>query len=145
MLTPDQIEALGLRAEVIVEPIVDFLISDIARRISQAGQLTSTAAYQTWRRQQLGVSQRELKAELRKRLKVSHRELRKLLTQSAEVGYNFDIRRLPYVQSVPFSKNTAVQQIVAAAVRMAQEDLTNMVQTLGFVGPDGMARELTEA
>lgn len=145
MLTPDQIEALGLRAETIVEPIVDFLISDIARRISKAGQLTSTAAYQAWRLQNLGISQRRLKEELQKRLKVSQRELEKLLTQSAEVGYDFDIRHLPHTQAVPFSDNTTVQQIVAAAVQMAQEDLTNMVQTLGFVGPDGMARELTEA
>ena len=145
MLTPDQIEALGLRAETIVEPIADFLISDIARRISQAGQLTSTAAYQAWRLQNLGISQRRLKEELQKRLKVSQRELEKLLTQSAEVGYDFDIRHLPHTQAVPFSDNTTVQQIVAAVVQMAQEDFTNMVQTLGFVGPDGMARELTEA
>ena len=145
MLTPDQIEALGIRAEAIVEPIVEFLISDIARRVSQAGQLTSTAAYQTWRLQNLGISQRKLKEELQKRLKVSRRELEKLLTQSAEVGYNFDIRRLPHTRAVPFSDNATVQQIVAAAVQMAQEGLSNMVQTLGFVGPDGMARELTEA
>ena len=83
MLTADQIEALGDKAQQLISPVTDFLIEEIARRISEAGQLTSTAAYQTWRLQQLGVSQRQLKKELRKRLKVSHRELRKLLEQSA--------------------------------------------------------------
>lgn len=145
MLTHDQIEALGIKAQQITAPIVDFLIEDIARRISEAGQLTSTASYQTWRLQQLGVSQRQLKKELRKRLKVSHRELRKLLTQSAEVGYNFDIKNLPYVQAVSFAQNKTVQQIVDVAVQMAQEDLTNMVQTMGFVGHDGKAVPLTQA
>lgn len=145
MLTPNQIDALGEKAYQITEPIVNFLIEEIARRISQAGQLTSTASYQVWRLQQLGMSQRQLKKELRKRLKVSHRELRQLLAQSAEVGYNFDISNLPYVQAVSFAQNKTVQQIVAAAVEMARDDLTNMVQTLGFVGHDGKALPLTQA
>lgn len=145
MLTTDQIEALGDKARQITDPIVDYLIEDIARRVSEAGQLTSTASYQVWRLQQLGMSQRQLKKELRKRLKVSHRELRKLLTQSAEVGYNFDISKHPYVQAVPFSKNETIQQIVNAAAQMAQEDLTNITQTIGFVTPNGKAVGLTDA
>ena len=79
MLTADQIEALGDKVVQIISPVTDFLIEDIARRISEAGQITSTAVYQTWRLQQLGVSQRQLKKELKKRLKVSNRELRKLI------------------------------------------------------------------
>lgn len=145
MLTADQIDALGIKAQQITEPITEFLIQDIARRVSEAGQLTSTAAYQVWKLQKLGVSQRQMKKELRRLLKVSHRELRKLLTQSAEVGYNFDIKNLPFVQSVPFSKNSIIQEIVDVAVRMAREDLSNMVQTMGFVGPNGKALPLTQA
>lgn len=145
MLTADQIEVLGEQARQITDPIVEFLIEDIARRVSEAGQLTGTASYQVWRLQQLGFSQRQLKKELRKRLKVSHRELRKLLTQAAEVGYDFDIRHLPYVQAVPFKSNDVIQAIVEAAVDMARSDLTNMVQTLGFVNHDGVCRPLTEA
>ena len=145
MLTADQIEVLGEQARQITDPIVEFLIEDIARRVSEAGQLTGTASYQVWRLQQLGVSQRQLKKELRKRLKVSHRELRRLLTQAAEVGYDFDIRHLPYVQAVPFKSNDVIQAIVEAAVDMARSDLTNMVETLGFVNQDGVCRPLTEA
>ena len=145
MLTADQIEALGDKAQQLISPVTDFLIEEIARRISEAGQLTSTAAYQTWRLQQLGVSQRQLKKELRKRLKVSNRELRKLLEQSAEVGYNFDIRNLPYVQAVPFERNAAIQQIVSAAVQLAKDDLSNITQTIGFVCPNGKAIGLTDA
>lgn len=145
MLTADQIEALGEQARQIISPVVDYLIEDIARRISQAGQLTGTAAYQVWRLQQLGVSQRQLKKELRKRLNVSHRELRKLLTQSAEVGYNYDIKKLPFVQAVPFKSNKVIQGIIDAAIQMARDDLSNMTQTMGFVTQDGVALPLTEA
>ena len=145
MLTPDQIEAVRLRAGQLTDPVVEFLISDIAERIAEAGQLTSTAAYQVWRAQQLGLSQRQLKKELRKRLKVSHRELRKLMTQAAEVGYDFDISRFPYVQAVPFAQNETLQKLVSAAIEQAEGDFINLTQTMGFVTHDGVATELTEA
>lgn len=145
MLTAEQIAALRDRARQIADPINDFLLDDVARRISEAGQLTSTASYQVWRAQQLGMSQREIKKRLRKLLKVSHRELRKLLTQSAEVGYDFDIRHLPYVQAVKFQDNAVIQQIVSAAVKLAQDDFTNLTQTLGMIDPYGKALPLQEA
>lgn len=145
MLTADQINVLGDKAQQLLSPVTEYLIEDIARRISEAGKLTSTASYQTWRLQQLGVSQRQLKKELRKRLKVSHRELRRLLNQSAEAGYDYDIRKHPYVQAVPFRDNAVIQSIVTAAVQLADDDLTNITQTIGFVCPDGQARELTRA
>lgn len=145
MLTSEQIDALRDAAGKIADPINDYLIRDIARRVAEAGQLTSTASYQVWRAQQLGLSQREIKKRIKKMLGVSNRELRKLMTQAAEVGYDFDIRHLPYVQAVPFAQNAALQQIVSAAVKLAQEDLTNMVQTIGFVAHDGEAYPLTTA
>lgn len=143
MLTPEQIEALRDAASHITDPINDYLIGDIARRISEAGQLTSTAAYEVWRAQQLGISQRQIKKELRKLLKVSHKELRKLLMQTAEVGYDFDLKRLP-VQAVPFSANESLQQIVAAAVELAGKDFDNITQTLGMVDPFGKALPLQD-
>lgn len=145
MLTPDQIAALRDRAGHITDSINDFLLDDIARRVSEAGQLTSTASYQIWRAQQLGMSQREIKKELQKRLKTSRKEINKLLTQSAEVGYRFDLDKLPTSAAIPFEKNTSLQQIVEAAVQLAQDDFTNITQTLGMVDPYGNALPLQEA
>lgn len=137
MLTPDQIAALRDRADKITEPITEFLLEDIARRISEAGQLTSTASYQIWQAQQLGVSQQYIKKRLKDLLEVSNAEIEQLLTQSAEVGYNFDIRNLPHADAVPFAENTVLQQIVSAAVELAQENFTNLTQTLGMIDPYG--------
>ena len=145
MLTASQISALRDQSEQLLDPIVDFLIEDIAKRISEAGQLTSTAAYEVWRAQNLGISQKKLKKELQKRLNISLSEVEKLLTQAAETGYNFDISRLPTTHAVPFATNDALQQILAATVKQARDDLTNMTQTMGFVGTDGNVHELTQA
>lgn len=145
MLTPEQISAIRDQATSLTDPVNSFIIKDIARRISEAGQLTSTASYQVWRAQQLGVSQREIEDQLCKLLKVSRRELRRLLTQSAEVGYDFDIKRFPMKQAVPFSENYALQRIVQAAVDLAGKDFDNITQTLGLLDHRGQALPLREA
>lgn len=144
MLTPDQIAAYGDAARKLADPITDFLIEDIARRISEAGQMTSSASYQVWRAQQLGASQREIKKRLKKLLGVSNRDLRALLRQAAEVGYDFDIKHLPQVQAIPFHRNPSIQQIVRAAVELAERDFTNLTQTLGMVDPTGQAMPLQD-
>ena len=43
MLTPEQIAAYRDQVSQITDPINDFLLEDIARRISEAGQMTRTA------------------------------------------------------------------------------------------------------
>ena len=145
MLTAAQIDALRTRSEQLVDPIIDFLIEDIAKRVSEAGQLTGTASYEVWRVQQLGMSQKQLKKEIAKRLKVSQAEVEQLLIQAAETGYNFDISRFPTRLAVSLSANSSLQQVLNATIKQAQDDLLNMTQTIGFVGPDGNVRELTQA
>lgn len=145
MLTSDQIAALRDAAEQITQPMTDYLIREIARRISEAGQLTSTAAYEIWQVQKLGLSQREIKAKLQKQLKISSQQIESLLTQSAEAGYNFDMDKLPTSAAIPFEENFTLQQIISAYVKLAQDDFTNITQTLGMIDPYGRALPLQEA
>jgi len=145
MLTPDQIDALREGVRKITDPITEYLLRDISRRIAQAGELTSTAAYQIWRAQQLGISQRQIKKELRRLLKLSHKEIRRIMYQSAQSGYNLDVSRFPQVQAVPFAQNESLQQIVSAAVKLAQDDFTNITQNIGMVDPFGNALPLQDA
>lgn len=105
MLKADEITALRDAATELTQPITDYLLRDIAQRIATAGQFTATAQYEIWKLQELGISQREAKRQLKKMLKVSNRQLRQLLTQSAEAGYRFDMKGLPQVQKIAFEKN----------------------------------------
>ena len=137
MLTAYQIEALRIKSEHLLDPVIEYLIEDIAKRVAQAGQLTGTASYLVWRAQNLGVSQRKLKKEIAKRLKISMEEAEKLMTQAAETGYRFDLDRHPTTHAVPLSANSSLQQVLAATVAQASADLTNITQTMGFVGHAG--------
>lgn len=145
MLTTQQIATLRDAAYQIADPINAYLLQDIARRISEAGQLTSTVQYQIWRTQQLGFSQKEIEKKLQQLLRVSQEEIRRILHQSAQSGYSLDVRRFPTVEAVPFGENEPLQQIVSAAVKLAQEDFSNLTQTLGMVDPFGNALPLQKA
>lgn len=144
MLRADEIEALRDAASDLLRPVIEYLLRDIAERIAKAGQLTATAQYETWKLQQLGVSQRDLRTYLKKALKVSNAKLKQLLTQSAEAGYNYDLSTLPTVRAIPFDENEAVQQIVRAAIAQTQGTLENLTKTLGMVDPYGHANPLRD-
>lgn len=145
MLLPDEIEALGIAAERLFDPLIRWLLADICKRVSAAGQFTASAQYDIWKLQELGMSQREVKDRVAKMLEKSGKEVEELLTQAAETGYNFDLVNLPTENGIPFAENGTMQQIVAAAVEMAKDGLTNITQTMGFVGPHGVWEPITEA
>lgn len=144
MLRAEEIEALRDAATELLRPVIEYLLRDIAERIAKAGQLTATAQYETWKLQQLGVSQRDLRTYLKKALRVSNAKLRQLLTQSAEAGYNYDLNSLPTVRAIPFEENEAVQQIVRAAIAQTKGTLENLTQTLGMVDPYGNVNPLRD-
>lgn len=145
MLTAAQIRALQDKSEQLLDPITEFLIEDIAKRVKQAGQFTATASYDAWKLQELGMSQEEIKREIAKRLKISQAEAEELLTQTAETGYDFDMSSFPTDKRIPLEENTSLQQILDATIKQVGEDLSNITRTTGFVGPDGVCRELTDA
>lgn len=144
MLTATQIAALRDYAQKLTDPLNDYLIEEIARRVAEAGELTATAQYQTWVAQKLGLSQTEIKKRIKTLLNRSEQEIETLMAQSAEVGYRFDLSALPTAEAIPFEENAALQRIVSAAVELAQEDFTNITQTLGMVDPYGRTLPLQQ-
>lgn len=144
MLTNEQVEGLRVAFERLVDPITEYIVRDVARRVSEAGQFTSSAAYQIWRAQNLGKSRDEIEREVAAILKKTVPEVRELFKQAAEVGYSFDIDHLTR-EAIPFEENTSVQQIVDAAVKLAEEDFRNITQTMGFKTPDGSVHPMLDA
>ena len=145
MLPPDDIDALRILAMQITDPMTDFLLRDIARRVAEAGRITSTAGYQIWKIQGLGKSQKEVKKKLAELLNASLNEIDEIFEQAAEEGYKFDLSKLPTVEGIPFEENESLIQIVRAAVTLAQDDFTNITQTIGMISPYGQRLPLYDA
>ena len=142
MLTPEQIEGFRLAAGRLIDPVNTYLLKDIARRIQEAGKLTSTAAYEAWQVEWLGKGRKELERELSQLLGVTRREARKLLRSAARYGYDTTLSRYPG-HLVPFDTNQAIQQIVSAAVMLAGDELKNITQTKAILMVDPYGRYQT--
>lgn len=146
MLTPEQIEGFRLAAGRLIDPVNTYLLKDIARRIQEAGKLTSTAAYEAWQVEWLGKGRKELERELSQLLGVTRREARKLLRSAARYGYDTTLSRYPG-HLIPFDANPAIQQIVSAATTLASDELKNITQTkaLMLMDPYGQYQTLPKA
>lgn len=142
-LTSDQINVLRDSAYAIAQPITEFILKDVARRVAKAGKITDTAAYQIYRAQALGESRKAIKDMLRKQLGITHSEINRLFRDAAKKSYSFDTRGIPWAQ--PFEQNGSLQQIVSAAAALAKKDFTNLTQTLGLTAPDGKPYPLQKA
>lgn len=143
MLTPEQVAGLQIAFEHITDPITKFLIEDIARRVKEAGGFTSTAAYQAFRLQLLGNGMPWIEEQLAALMGVAADEAAELLENAASFGYTNDVKNLG--GAVEFKDNPSMQQIVSSATSLAKSDLTNITQTIGFIGKDGVSRTLTDA
>ena len=71
-LTSDQINVLRDSAYAIAQPITEFILKDVARRVAKAGKITDTAAYQIYRAQALGESRKAIEDMLRRQLGITH-------------------------------------------------------------------------
>lgn len=132
-LTPEQISGLRAAAEEIAQPVIDWLLKDIAERVELAGEMTSTAAYEVYRTQALGESKQELAKYLRQQLKMSDKEIRQLLRKAASFASEDDYERVG-VWATEADKES-LMQLADAAVKVVGKDLRNITQTLGMVSP----------
>lgn len=146
MLTPEQIEGFRIAAGRLIDPVNTYLLRDIARRVREAGELTSTAAYEAWRAEWMGKGRKEMETELAQLLGTSRKEARKLLRTAARYGYDTTLSKFPG-HLIAFDDNAVIQQIVSAAVTLAGDELKNLTQTTAIMmmDPHGKYQTLPEA
>lgn len=146
MLTPEQIEGFRTAAGRLTDPVNEYLLKDIAHRVQEAGGFTSTAAYEAWRAEWMGVSRKKLEKELARLLGVTRQEAKKLLQAAAQYGYDTTLKKFPG-RAIPFDANPVLQQIVSSSVALAGDALENITQTTAImmVSPYGQYLPLAEA
>ena len=128
----EALEELRKKAAAVAEPIHELLLQDIARRVRGAGAITSTAEYQIYRAEQLGLAEKEIKKAISEQLQVSDTVIDALFEDMADL-------------TAEFSDNGQLQQLVEAystvSRRAAAEDFDN----LWAPGPDGKLYTVKEA
>lgn len=79
MLTPDYLDTLPDAAVALWQQVEDDILRDIARRISKAGTVTETAAWQAWRYEQIQACHQDVLSLLAKYSGKSREAIRQIL------------------------------------------------------------------
>ena len=136
MITPDQMTALQDALTKIADPVTDFIVKDVIRRISEAGKITSTAEYQLKQAIWLKKSQSDINTLLRK---INPSEtIANTFSKALETAYEQD-------GMTGLEDDEVMQNILQSAINLAEDDFTNITQTMGMVDPYGNAMPLQDA
>lgn len=126
------LEELRKRAAAIAEPIWETLLRDIVRRVRGAGAITSTAEYQIWRAEQLGLAEQTIKNAIAEQLQISNAAIDLLFEELAD-------------ETVLFAHNAELRQLVDGYSALAKKAAAADFEHLWAPGPDGKLYTVKEA
>ena len=92
MLTPDYLENVPAAMMRLWQQVEDDILQDVARRIGKMGQITATADWQLWRREQTRLCNREVLKILARYSGRSEAELRRIFQEAAALALEDDDR-----------------------------------------------------
>ena len=112
----------------------DRIISDIVRRIKNAGEITSTADYQINRLIAQGYSTDAIEGAIKEALDASYPEMFELYDKVANWEYvrNEKVYEQINQQFIPYEENEQMQKFVEAIKLQTKEELQNITQSIGF-------------
>ena len=132
MYDDEKLEELRKRAAAIAEPIWETLLRDIVRRVRGAGGITSTAEYQIYRAEQLGLAEKAIKAAIAEQLKISDAAIDMLFEELKD-------------ETVLFEENAELRQLVEAYGTVSKKTAAADYEGLWAPGPDGKLYTVKEA
>ncbi len=141
MLTPEYLQGLPEELTALTEDLEKKLLEDIARRVSKAGTITDTAAYQIMRLKEMGASTKYIEKLIADYTHLSEAAIERMVFDAAQTDSEF--YRTVYARTgrnyVPYEYNPYLQQLAAAAVNQTKGELKNLTQSMGFAvrGSDG--------
>ena len=132
MYDDEKLEELRKRAAAIAEPIWETLLRDIVRRVRGAGGITSSAEYQIYRAEQLGLADKAIKAAIAEQLKISDAAIDMLFEELKD-------------ETVLFEENAELRQLVEAYGTVSKKASAADYEGLWAPGPDGKLYTVKEA
>ena len=128
----DALEKLRKQAAAVAEPIHELLLQDIVRRVRGTGAITSTAEYQIYRAEQLGLAEKEIKKAISEQLQVSDAVIDALFEDMADL-------------TAEFEDNGQLRQLVEAYSTVSRRAAAEDFDDLWAPGPDGKLYTVKEA
>lgn len=130
-MTGEQAAALKDVARAITEPLQQTLLEDICRRVAKAGRITSTAEYQIYRAEALGLSEGVIRQAIQQQTGVTDRTLNQMFR------YVMD-------KTVRFEDNGSLRQMVEAYAEITKHRANDFLKNLWMPSPDGQLYSIRE-
>ena len=142
MFKPGELEAIGMVLDPQLKELEMSIMEDIVRRIRINGEVTRAADWQITRLQQLGVSKRVIKKQIKDALGLSSKEINHLYRDILRKGYERDAELYKYKgkTQIPFEENEELQQLLGAVSDQTEGELKNISRSLGFAQRDAAGR-----
>lgn len=134
MLKPKELQNLPKGLTDIYSELSEFVLRDIAQRISKAAEITDIAEYQLYRARALGLSTKEITQKIAKINGVAETEIEKIIREAAAKSDEFDRKMLGADggAAVPLAENEQLQIFMAAEIDNTHGLCRNYTGTLGF-------------
>ena len=131
-LTPKQLQNIPENIVKLYRDLEEFIIDDIARRISKAGEVTATAKWQLERAKDLSMD--NIEKEIERVLGLANEELENTFKQSAltSVQAESKIYKEAINKEIKIKGNTLLEKVLEAAIKQTKGELKNISQSLGF-------------
>ena len=131
-LTPEQLKNIPENIVKLYRDLEEFIIDDIARRISKAGEVTATAKWQLERAKDLSMD--NIEKEIERVLGLANEELENTFKQSAltSVQAESKIYKEAINKEIKIKGNTLLEKLLEAAIKQTKGELKNISQSLGF-------------
>ncbi|NFG21976.1 phage minor capsid protein [Clostridium botulinum] len=132
-LTPEQIATLPQNIVDMYADLEEFIIKDIARRIGETGQLTTTVEQQLIVAKDLGMDIKEIEEKVADILKKSNKEVEQLLKESAATSMapENELYKKAGLSTFDINAQELLDYIKAAALQTKKE-FKNITGSLGF-------------
>lgn len=140
-MTQGELEKIPEKITKIFSDLEIRIMSDIVRRLRINGFLTASSDWQVTQLQQLGKSEKDIKAWVKAALQTSEEEIEKIFSDTVyEQYYGHDrAYKVNGMKQIPFDDNVEIQRIIKAAKEQLSGEYENLAESMGFAirNPDG--------
>lgn len=143
MLTPDYLENVPAAMMRLWQQVEEDILQDVARRIGKMGQITATADWQLWRREQTRLCNREVLKILARYSGRSEAELRRIFQEAAALALEDDDRLYTSAGLDPPDPNT--DQALLNLLNAGYEETSGTWQNLTATTAATVSQQFTEA
>lgn len=143
MLTPDYLENVPAAMMKLWQQVEEDILQDVARRIGKMGQITATADWQLWRREQTRLCNREVLKILARYSGRSEAELRRIFQEAAALALEDDDRLYTSAGLDPLDPNT--DQALLNLLNAGYEETSGTWQNLTATTAATVSQQFTEA